>query len=354
MVKVSIIVPVYNKEKYLKECIDSILGQSLREIEVVCIDDGSTDGSMAVLEQYAGADRRVKAASQENAGVSAARNRGIDMAEGEFLMFMDPDDYYPSADIVEDLYAAAKRENAAICGGSFSECHEGGIRTRWTGIYEDYTFGEDRMTAFAEYQFDYGFHRFLYSAELIKSNSIYFPGYIRFQDPPFMVRAMLAAGRFYAMKKTTYCYRWGHQELEWHNRRVNDLVRGISDNVQAACSNGLPKLLYLNYRRVTEEYFSRIKNCMTPDNLELVSLLLKLNGMIDTKLLMQTVPECGAVPLHAFFVKEDRGGEVEKLARKADELEGEIERIYHSKTYRAGKAALYLPRKVRGIFHKNG
>lgn len=89
MTKVSIIVPIYNMELYLKECLDSILSQTLKEIEVVCIDDGSIDRSWEILAEYANADARILPIRQENQGVSTARNNGIKKASGKYLIFMD-------------------------------------------------------------------------------------------------------------------------------------------------------------------------------------------------------------------------------------------------------------------------
>lgn len=93
-VKVSVIVPVYNCEKYLKDCLDSILGQTLQEIEVICINDGSTDRSGKILEEYAANDTRVTVLSQVNRGLSISRNRGLEDAQGEYIQFCDSDDMF--------------------------------------------------------------------------------------------------------------------------------------------------------------------------------------------------------------------------------------------------------------------
>lgn len=89
---VSVVVPVYNAEPYLRECLDSLFGQTLKEIEIIAVDDGSTDGSGKILDEFAARDRRLKVIHQENAGVSAARNRGIKAARGRYLTFVDADD----------------------------------------------------------------------------------------------------------------------------------------------------------------------------------------------------------------------------------------------------------------------
>lgn len=93
MPKVSVVIPVYNVEKYLGECLDSVLRQTLDDIEIICVDDGSTDGSSAILVEYAAKDPRIRVITQSNAGLSAARNVGMDAASGKYIYFLDSDDY---------------------------------------------------------------------------------------------------------------------------------------------------------------------------------------------------------------------------------------------------------------------
>ncbi len=102
----SVIIPVYNVEKYLAECLDSVCAQTLKDIEIICVDDGSTDGSGAILDEYARRDLRIRVIHQENAGVGAARNRGMDEAKGKYIAFVDGDDY---------LEAHAEEETVALC-----------------------------------------------------------------------------------------------------------------------------------------------------------------------------------------------------------------------------------------------
>ena len=91
--KISVIVPVYNAEKYLHRCIDSILSQTFTDFELLLIDDGSKDGSGAICDEYAAKDNRVRVFHKENGGVSSARNLGLDNACGEWVTFVDADDY---------------------------------------------------------------------------------------------------------------------------------------------------------------------------------------------------------------------------------------------------------------------
>ena len=96
---ISVIIPVYNVEKYLRRCLDSVIAQTYQNLEIICVDDGSIDDSGKTCDQYAVRDARIKVIHQENQGLSAARNRGLDAAEGEYIAFVDSDDY-----ILEGMY----------------------------------------------------------------------------------------------------------------------------------------------------------------------------------------------------------------------------------------------------------
>ncbi len=135
MPDVSVIIPVYNVEKYLARCLDSVLGQTHRELEVICVNDGSPDGSAAILAGYAARDPRVRVLTQENRGQAAARNRGLEIAAGEWVTFVDSDDWIPR-DAVAGFLAAARATGAraAVSDGFYDDRYSGeGERSlRWT------------------------------------------------------------------------------------------------------------------------------------------------------------------------------------------------------------------------------
>ncbi|WP_216829038.1 glycosyltransferase family 2 protein [Alkalihalobacterium elongatum] len=105
--KITVIIPVYNAEKYLSQCIQSLLNQSLQDCEFIFINDGSTDNSQKLIEEFKATDQRIKLINQENLGVSIARNIGLELATGEYVGFVDADDYIES-DMYEQLYKATK------------------------------------------------------------------------------------------------------------------------------------------------------------------------------------------------------------------------------------------------------
>ena len=108
---ISVVIPVYNVEKYLTECLDSVLAQTLGDIEIICVNDGSADGSPAILEAFAKRDDRISVLSQPNRGLSAARNAGVEKVRGGYILFVDSDDaVYP--ELCEKVFTAAERANA--------------------------------------------------------------------------------------------------------------------------------------------------------------------------------------------------------------------------------------------------
>ena len=113
MPKVSVIIPVYNVEKYLSECLDSVVNQTLKDIEIICVNDGSPDGSAEILEEYAQKDNRIKVITQENRGVSEARNSGLKIASGEYIAFLDSDDYI-DLKFFEQLYKRGIESNSDV------------------------------------------------------------------------------------------------------------------------------------------------------------------------------------------------------------------------------------------------
>lgn len=256
MPKVSVIIPVYNVEKYLRECLDSVVNQTLKDIEIICINDGSTDNSLQILEEYTQKDNRIKIIDKKNEGVGKARNDGIKKAQGEFVCFIDPDDIYPTTDILETLYDGATQNQVLISGGEFS-CFTNEKREYIQDYSESlagYLFPENKIIEYKDYQFDYGYTRFIYNKKFLIDNNIFFPNYKRFQDPPFFVNAMIKAKRFYGIHKITYAYRRAHKNVNWNYIRIRDLLNGINDNFKYAKENNLLNLEQYTYRHFVDHY----------------------------------------------------------------------------------------------------
>lgn len=180
--KVSVVVPVYNSESFLEECLNNLLSQTLKEIEIIIINDGSTDNSLEIIKEFSKKDSRIKFVTTKNQGVGKARNEGICLSMGDYVAFLDPDDTFPYVYTLENLYNAATKNNAKICGGSFWEYNPvtGVEQTSHLGPYAGFDFNKDGWIEYKEYQFDYGYYRFLYDRKFLLKHKIFFPPYSRY------------------------------------------------------------------------------------------------------------------------------------------------------------------------------
>lgn len=131
--KISVIVPVYNTAKYLKECLDSLLNQTLSDIEIICVNDGSTDDSLNILKEYASKDVRIKLLNQKNSGAAYSRNRALSFARAKYVQFLDSDDYY-ELNMLEKLYESALKNQAdlVVCSANILDNKTGKLNTSET------------------------------------------------------------------------------------------------------------------------------------------------------------------------------------------------------------------------------
>ncbi|MBQ6993491.1 MAG: glycosyltransferase [Lachnospiraceae bacterium] len=234
MIKISVIIPVYNMGRYLKECLESVFNQTLREIEVICIDDGSTDHSSEILAEYSLKYDNISVIHQENQGSGVARNKGIELAKGKYICFMDPDDFYAHEFALQRLYIAAEENDALICGGNMSLLYENGEKK----LLESH-FYEDREILFKEYGNYYSYTRFIFNTKMIREQHILFPSYRRYQDPPFFLKAMTRAQKFYTVNEMVYIYRVGHKKVNYPLTTAIDVLRGIKECFEMACKHEL-------------------------------------------------------------------------------------------------------------------
>lgn len=205
MTKVSIIVPVYNVEKYLKRCLDSLVNQTLKDIEIICVNDGSTDGSLAILDEYVRNDDRIVVINQENSGQSVARNRGIDVAKGEYLGFVDSDDWV-SEDYFERLHNSAIQNNAEIAVGGIIRLYKFNRR-------KFLTFAKETVTNDVNLKFElcdlpeksYVWNK-IYKSSKLKEIGLKFEEGIVFEDCIFTPQALFYFDKMVTVPDTYYFY----------------------------------------------------------------------------------------------------------------------------------------------------
>ena len=241
----SIVVPVYNAAKYLRNCLESCRMQALGDFEVLCVDDGSTDASPALLAEFAARDNRFRVFHQRNLGAGPARNMALDEARGQYVCFLDADDFYPSPNALEALRAAAAESGYDIVGGGKRIVREDGT------LYREIGFPRTGPFDYRETQQQYDYQRYLFSRSLLERTNLRFPALRRRQDPPFFVQALLSAGRYFAIGECVYCYRWrGHGvNIDWmadDGVRLGDHLRGLEMVADLADKNGLDRLYVRN------------------------------------------------------------------------------------------------------------
>ena len=166
---ISVIIPVYNPGPHFDECIESVLSQVGCSLEAIFVDDGSTDDSPAILDELAQGDSRIRVFHQENQGAGPARNLGIEHAAGEYIAFMDSDDYYPTDHALSDLLTAARDKDATICGGSMVLTKPGnGTFIDAFADDELYVFDHEGWRNYADDQMDYGYTRYITEKTYLK------------------------------------------------------------------------------------------------------------------------------------------------------------------------------------------
>ncbi len=331
-IKVSVIMPIYNVEKYLRDSLDSVLGQTLRDIEVICIDDGSPDASVEILEEYRSRDDRVKILRQQNSGAGKARNNGLEHAKGKYISFLDADDKYPDSDVLEKLVSAAERHGVSIAGGSKLNKTEAGIKPK-----KSQTFIEEEVIQYKDFQKDYDYTCYLFERKLLTDNNITFPYYRRYQDPPFFIRAMTAAEKFCAIPDATYLYTVDPGHVKWDETKTVHLIRAMTECLQLSADNKLAKLHYKTVRRMEKDYRERIiNNCSRA----VVEALLEAEKAIDTELLREGLngkiqaDEGYRLAVLTDMLSACRYGEYHDMLEELNKTKKELAKIKNSRSYK--------------------
>ncbi len=209
---VSIIMPVYNTEKYLREALDSVLAQTMTDIEVLCVDDGSTDSSLEILHEYAAKDPRLTVYTQDHQFAGAARNLGIKHAAGKYLLFLDSDDLF-DPQIVEKPYTLAEETSADICVFSAEMYYEETGERQSAANYCRVDLCPESVLSAKDHPEDIfaistpGPCNKLFRREFITGNGITFPKLRTCEDLPFVLTAFACANRVALLNEPLLSYR---------------------------------------------------------------------------------------------------------------------------------------------------
>lgn len=262
--KVSIIVPVYDMEQYLAECLDSLKSQTLSDIEIICIDDGSSDLSLSILKQYAASDKRFVIITQKHAGTGAARNKGVSIAKGEYIGFVDPDDYI-DVDYYEKLYNCAVKNNSDIaCANkriAFSSKKTELIELKKSNIKKDIILSHAALWSK------------IFKKEFVTKYDFKNLETRYSQDLPFSICAVIAAKRI-SVADTTYYYRISNQSAyNKKNKNYEEIIHiykyidSFIKSVKPNCLKSFAIQHILNKRKIKSfiDWSSKIPSEKIPD-----------------------------------------------------------------------------------------
>lgn len=328
----SVVVPVYNVSKYLEECLDSVLQQSFNDFEVLLVNDGSTDDSLDLLEEVASRDSRVRVLSQFNCGAGSARNRGIELARGKRIIFIDPDDIFATDHVFSELIDAMDRSGTLICGGSLSLLKPSGkIKSEFSFDESFYHVSCEREVPLEQIWTDYGWIRFMYDSSLFVDGTVRFPQLNWYEDPVFFLRAVEKAGGCKVVPVDVYHYRVGYKETEWTVTRVRDMLWGMGHNLAVADKLKMHELYVTIAHRFNRDYSDAIlKQIKDPGVYEqLVAIQAAINHGLIKEHSAYDEPYYYLLPLYGD--RKRRAVAVERLAR----------RIAESKAYVSAQRLIY-------------
>ncbi len=213
--KISVIIPVYNVEKYLRECLDSVINQTFRDIEIICINDGSTDNSLNILEEYKRIDKRIKIIHQKNKGMSVARNNGMKIAKGKYICFVDSDDWVDKK-MCELFYLISKKNNLDILVGGSNLIYERRVLRKI--VKTDSRYSLSNLKTFDNeifywkninnlFQINLCVWGKLYKKDFLKKINISFPEGMFHEDYLFYLKTILLANKIGLLRNNLYNYR---------------------------------------------------------------------------------------------------------------------------------------------------
>lgn len=309
--KVSVILPVYNVGKYLRQSLDSLLDQTLKEIEIICVDDGSTDDSYEILEEYKLKDSRIKVIHKENKGTGAARNDGLRLATGECIGFVDPDDWV-KPNMFERLYSEIKEKNLdiAMCmPDGYDEKNAVNapfpyfVDANFEHIIDDRIFNWRDLSPF---QYPMCVWNKLYTKELFDKNNIDFAEGLDFEDHKVIFGTLLTAERMYFIREKLYVYRFNREGsvLTDNNRRLIDHIKifDIVENLMKETNTyNILRNDFLTYKiHNILYYYSMIKDEFKSEYYDNMVQSIKDTNLTDEEhnMLCSKYPELGNIVLN--------------------------------------------------------
>lgn len=364
MPKVSVLIPVYNVEPYLRKCLDSVVNQTLKDIEIICVDDGSTDGSPEILEEYAASDPRIRIIHQQNSGLSMARNAGIPEATGEYIHFLDSDDFI-LLNAYERLYLEASQKDLDIL---FFDLER---------VMEDSTDADERETLLKTFATESTSHRyetvrtgpelylekreskeyavsacmFLLRRSFVEEHNFVFHSGILHEDNAFLFQIILSARRAYHLRASLYRRLMRSHSIMTTSksfRSAEGYFISYVDMAEFLLTHPQDEIVMKQAVRHLESVYSVARNIykalsaaeqkrqLTRDHGEVAAFLFQ-KFLLDVQMDVRT-------PSARLNQPSNQNSE-----QAAKMYKQELMDVHASWTYRIGRFITWVPRKARGL-----
>ncbi len=265
MVKISIIMPVYNGAEFLVNSIKSVDDQTLKDVELICVNDGSTDNSLDLLNDLSGKYSFIKVFSQENQGSGKARNYGIENAKGEYIAFLDADDIFVDSNALEELYKVAQKHDADMVGGNLKRINSNNKilanPNYKNGNYKLFT--EYGLIHPEEYGVPWAFYKNIYKADFLSEHNIIFPDLKRGQDPVFLAKILTLVDAIYTVPVTLYGYNYSiagkpENKINTYEKKLDYLIH-FKQVIDVLDDGNLKKLSH-KFKKVLISYLKLAMN----------------------------------------------------------------------------------------------
>jgi len=252
--KISVIVPVYNVEKYLPRCLDSLINQTLKDIEIIVINDGSPDNSGDIIEEYKKKDKRIIYIVQENKGLGSTRNKGVSLAKGEYIYFVDSDDFL-ELDALEKMYNKAKEENSDIVICSYKNVYD----DKQEDVFIDKKLIEDTLSNKNNKIFNFvtAWSK-LYKTKFLKELDISFSPRVWYEDLSYATKVLVKAKNINYVNEPLYNYYIRETSIMRSNNILKslDLIKAFDDIIDFYKNNYLYESFYEEIEFLAIDHFS--------------------------------------------------------------------------------------------------
>lgn len=245
--KYTVIIPIYNAAGKIGRALESVQKQSEKDLEIICINDGSEDNSAKIVEDYALNDSRIKLYSQQNRGAAASRNFALDLAQGEYIAFLDADDAYDDKYALEKIYEVADNNNADICMAKIYSVIDD--QKECIAKINDLV-AQKQKFKFEDFQYDFYCPTYVFKRDFLNENKIRYPIKKIYEDPLFLIRAMSRASYIYCVDVDYYNYFWEKKETVMPLETVEELLDALLEVMEIAVNR--------NYLILKQEILIRV------------------------------------------------------------------------------------------------